>query len=437
MLTLVIFLAILAVLVLSHEFGHFIVARRSGIKVEEFGFGFPPRLFGIQLFKEQKLEKIAEQEEVELQVTSYKLQDGQEASEKIITDTTREIDAVVAEKKWRFVWGAKGVEKLRAENIGREGTVYSVNLIPLGGFVKIKGENGEAPDEADSFGAKKPWQKALVMAAGVAMNILLAAVLLSVGFMVGLPQMTDNLPEGSIVKNRRTEILQVFSGKPAALADLRAGDALLKVGGLDNPRVKEIQEYVNAHRGEDVTVVIRRGEEIFTKQIKPAVYEGTGRAGLGVAIAEVGEVRYAWYKAIYYGFTGSFLYLKEIVVALFLLVKGLLAGAAVAGEVTGPVGIAVMTGRVARLGFAYLVQFTAVLSLNLAVINILPIPALDGGRLLFLLISKIRRREMSQKVETAIHLVGFCALMALVILVTVKDVGAFRDNFVNFFQRIF
>lgn len=433
MLTLIVFIAILAALVLSHELGHFLVARQNGIKVDEFGFGFPPRLFGIQLFKGKKLEKIAESEE--MSVKTETMADG--GVKEIITDNTREIDLAVPFKKWRFVFGNRAVEELKEENEGREGTVYSINLIPLGGFVKIKGEGGENPEDADSFAHKKIWQRAVVLVAGVTMNVILAAALLSVGFMVGLPQIVDGLPEDAVVRDRRLEIARVLPGKPAEKAGLLSGDVIVKVGALANPRLKEMQDYVDARKNENIKVTVRRGQEIINKEIQPAVYEETGRAGIGVSIAEVGFVRYPFFRAIWEGIVAAILYLKEIILAFFFFFKGLFGGESVGGEVTGPVGIAVMTGQVARLGFVYLLQFTAVLSLNLAIINILPIPALDGGRLLFLLIAKIRGREISQRVEQMFHTAGFAALMLLIVFITARDLNNFAGSFFSRFLNLF
>lgn len=433
MITLIIFVAILAILVLSHEFGHFIVARKNGIKVDEFGFGFPPRILGIQFFKETKLNKIAEAEQVNV---SLKEENG--VMKETITDKIQEINTVSEKRKWRIVWGNKGVEKLREENVGMEGsTIYSLNLIPLGGFVKIKGEDGENTADPDSFGSKKLWQRGLVLVAGVTMNILLACILLSLGYMVGLPQMTDQLADNAQVKDRRVEIMQVLPGKPAEEAGIMAGDVVAKLGQLDYPRLKQMQEYIDEHRNEKISVTVRRDDQLITKSIQPTVYADTGKGGLGVSIAEVGSVSYPWYEAIYYGFITSFLYLKEIIVAFALLIKGLFVGAGVGGEVTGPVGIAVMTGRVARLGFAYLVQFTAVLSLNLAIVNLLPIPALDGGRLLFLLIAKIRGKEVGRNIEQTIHAIGFALLMLLVVIVTFRDLRTFSGIFTDAFKNMF
>ena len=151
---------------------------------------------------------------------------------------------------------------------------------------------------------------------------------------------------------------------------------------------------------------------------------------------EVGLVSYPWYKAIYYGFLMTGFYLKEIVVAFYYLIAGLFVGQGAGEALSGPVGIAVMTGQVARLGFSYLLNFTALLSLNLAVINILPIPALDGGRLLFLLISKIKRKPIAQRYEQMAHGLGFTVLMFLVVLITIKDLGHFKGFFIDWWNKL-
>jgi len=384
--TFIIFIVVLAVLVLSHEFGHFIAAKKAGMRVYEFGFGFPPRAFG--WYRDPQT------------------------------------------KKFKFVGGKFDREQAPA-------TVYSVNWLPLGGFVQIKGENDAEVVSVDSFASQKVWKRAIVLAAGVTMNILLAAVLLSIGYMMGLPQATNDMEDISAVSNRRTEIIQVLAGKPAAVAGLVSGDVVLKIGNLENPRLKELQNYVNDHREEEIAVTIKRSEEIFVKNIKPAIYAETGKAGLGIGIAEIGTVKYPWYRAIYYGVVDTFWYLKEILLAFYFLIKGLFVGAGAGEAVAGPVGIAMMTGRVARLGLAYLIQFTAMLSLNLAIFNILPLPALDGGRLLFLLIGKIKGSPVNQKWEQIIHSVGFSLLLLLVLVVTVKDLSAFRGVFANLVSKVF
>lgn len=385
MLTLIIFIAVLAILVLSHEVGHFVAARKSGMKVYEFGFGFPPRFFG--WYKDPLTKKI------------------------------------------RFVGNKYEAKECPV-------TLYSLNYLPLGGFVSIKGEDGQ-DTSPDSFQTKGFWAKAITIVSGVVMNIVLAGILFGVGYLFGLPQITEELPNSAKVENQRVEILQIISGKPAESAGLQEGDAIVKVGVINYPRLKEMQEYVNAHKDENISVSIKRGEEIITKEIKPFIYEDTGRAGIGVAIAELGTVSYPWYLAFYYGFKNAFLMFGSIAMAFYDFIVGLFVGTSLAGEVAGPVGIAIMTGKIAKLGFIYLLQFTALLSLNLAFINILPIPALDGGRLLFLILNKINKRLAPAKFEQIAHSVGFMLLMLLILAVTIKDLTVFKGFFTNLVNKIF
>lgn len=390
MVSLLYFLAVLAVLVISHEFGHFITAKKTGMGVHEFGFGFPPRFLGIQ-FKKNNI------------------------------------------KKWRLVWGNRDLNESDEEY----GTVYSLNWLPLGGFVKIKGENGEDAGDKDSFAAKKFWQKSLVLCAGVMMNVLLAFVLLTSGYIVGLPQNLDNITDVSQISDRRIEILEALDGKPAQLAGILAGDTIMQVGELQNPRLKEMQTYVDLHKTEQLLVRVKRGDQIIEKKIKPAIYSDTGKGGLGVAIAEIGTVRYSFFPAIWEGVQATIWYLKEILVSFYFLLAGIFSGHGVGEAVSGPVGVAVMTGRVAKLGWIYLIQFAAMLSLNLAIFNILPIPALDGGRQLFLIIAKLRGKAVSQKLEQIFHTAGFALLMLLVIVVTVRDINNFKGVIGIFFKRLF
>ncbi|MBI2037545.1 MAG: RIP metalloprotease RseP [Candidatus Magasanikbacteria bacterium] len=387
MVTLLIFIAVLAVLVISHEWGHFVVARKSGMKVYEFGFGFPPRLFGIQKIKDEQ-----------------------------------------GNSKWRFIWGRKADEEAGE-------TVYSFNIIPLGGFVRIKGEDGQEVGP-DSFAAQKAWKRAVTLMAGVGMNIVTAFILLSVGFMIGAPQAVDSLPPGTTAENRHIEIIELIADKPAAAAGLQSGDIIVSLDNLQNPSVKAMQEYVDANKNKDIKVTVKRGDNTIEKNIRPFVYEDTGKGGLGVSLIEVGLVRYPWYRAIYYGLIMTGLYLKEILFSFYYLISGLFAGAPVGESLSGPIGIAVMTGKVAKLGFSYLLNFMALLSLNLAVLNALPIPALDGGRLLFLIISKLKGKPVEQRYEQIAHGVGFVLLISLVVLITVKDLGNFKGLFVSLFQKV-
>lgn len=389
MFTLFIFIAVLATLVISHEFGHFFVARKNGIRVEEFGFGFPPRICGVRRITEN------------------------------------------GKKRWQWVWGHP-----KTEGQTELPTLYSFNIIPLGGFVKIKGENAaeDGADAPDSFASKKVWQKAAVLVAGVGMNVVVAWALLSVGYMIGLPEIVG---EGTTnLQNVSLQIIDVLPGKPAANAGAAAGDVVMRVDSIDKPTLSQFQEYVRSHKDVEITVELKRDGQTVIKQIKPELMSETGQAGIGVGLAPIGLAKYPWYKAFYYGMLSTGFYLKAIVISFFTLIVGLFTGSGVGEAVSGPVGVAVMTGEVARLGIIYLMQFTAMLSLNLAVLNILPIPALDGGRLFFILLKKVIRQPITPRVEQTIHFVGFVLLMVLVITVTVKDIGTFGGGIMQWFRDI-
>lgn len=385
-LTIIIFILVLSVLVFAHELGHFMMARKFGVKAEEFGFGFPPRAFGV-----------------------YKNNQGQ----------------------WKFVKGFKEVSDC-------PGTVYSINWLPLGGFVKIKGENGEGQAEPDSFAGKPVWQRAFMLSAGVAMNIILAAVLISAGFMIGLPQSLDGqLNARAHVSDRKIQIVEVIKNTPAESAGLQIGDTIASIDNNSFLNYEELQSYVNSNIGKALSYKIKRGRDLTEARIIPELMPETGKGGIGIAISETGLVSYPWYLAFYEGVKMTLILTWAIIIAFYELLKGLILGQGVTADLSGPVGIATLTGQVARLGFVYLLQFTALLSINLAVINFFPFPALDGGRILFLIIEKIKRSPVKSEVESAIHNIGFALLMLLVLIVTFRDVARFGDVFKNIFEKIF
>ncbi len=395
MLTLLIFLAVLSILVISHEYGHFITARKSGIKVEEFGFGFPPRLVGIQ-----------------------------------------RLTSPAGIKRWRIVWG-KGSADSTSDSTAS--TLYSFNIIPLGGFVKIKGESGGAPGatDPDSFTVKPAWQKALVLSAGVIMNVLVAVALFSIGFIVGVPQNLEDKSDVSNIPDHHIQIMSVLPLSPAAQAGLKAGDKVLVIDTITRPRLPELQSYVDAHKTTSVNLTIERAGVLLQETVQPVISPATGKGVIGIAIGEVGTVRYPWYRAIGEGVKTTGTVLRQIALGFYTLLRDLVVGRGAGNAVSGPIGVAVITGAVARLGFSHLIQFIAILSLNLAVLNILPIPALDGGRLLFVIFGVILRRPVKARVEELAHVIGFAALMLLVIVVTVKDIGTFGGPVLNWVKNIF
>lgn len=348
MITILLFILILGVLVLVHEWGHFIVARYAGLTVEEFGFGFPPRIF-----------------------------------------------------KWKS---------------GE--TVYSFNLLPLGGFVKILGENGDESEinNSKSFSSKSAKVRGLVTVAGVVMNFLLGALFLIIGFYVGLPQVLNNTNE-EIAKNIQIQIVAIGHDSPAEKAGLKLGDAVKNFS-----EISDLQIFINENKGKEISFEINRGKESIDIKLTPRINPPESEGAIGVALVKTGIISYPWYQAIWLGLKSAFIAVWEIVKGFSGLIKNLLVAGEIPKEVSGPVGIAVLTKQAANLGFVYLLQLVALISLNLAVLNLIPFPALDGGRLLFLGIEKIKGSKVNPKVENAIHGVGLALLLLLAVLITYRDI---------------
>ncbi len=383
-ITIVSFIIVLSLLVFVHEFGHFSTARLFGVKAHEFGFGLPPRAFGF-----------------------YKSKDG----------------------KWKKVKGNKEVTDAAD-------TIYSINWLPIGGFVNIEGQDGEDTGANDNVNSKPIWQRAIIMSAGVIMNVVLAAVLFSVGFMFGLPQSIDDVDQRAIVREEKVQVAEVLKGSPAEKAELKVADVILSVNDVKIDSDTELQELTAPNAGTTLRYEIRRGSEVMEKEIVPQADE-EGKGKIGIAIVNTGLVRYPWYLSVWKGFKTAIIMVWMIIVAFYDLIKGLFVGQGVPAGVSGPVGIAVMAGRFAEMGFVYLLQFTALLSVNLAVINFLPLPALDGGRVIFLLIEKIKGSPVKREVEGMIHNTGFLLLLLLILVVTIKDVSKYTGKLVELWEKIF
>jgi regulator of sigma E protease len=370
MIQVLIFLLVLSVLVLVHEAGHYIAARIFGVKAEEFGYGFPPRAIG-------------------------------------------------------FVRTAQGWKKVAARDRSNyKNTIWSLNWLPLGGFVRLKGEAGDGEGEEDSFLTKSGWQKFIILAAGVVMNWLLAAIIFSTGFAIGVPAEVDGLPASAIVKDRRVEIVEVIQKSAAEDANLKLGDRIVTINGEVAASAEAARSILTdqAGKGMELTLEIERKGAMQTVLATPKHLEALGKPGLGVALSNIGTVRFPAHLAVVQGVTVTAQYTELIIKGFFSLIADLFGDRKLAAEVSGPVGIAVLTGTIADQGFWALMQFAALLSLNLAVINFLPIPALDGGRALFVVVESLRRRRNNPRFEAAIHQIGFVALLILILLVTAQDI---------------
>lgn len=386
-LTIVLFLGILTLLVLVHEYGHFFTARKFGLRVYEFGIGFPPRLGGV--YRDPR------------------------------------------SKKFIWVWG-KGKSSLRETGGGAArqeefpATLYSVNLLPIGGFCKIKGESGEDTAQRDSFSHARAGQRLTVLLAGVFMNILLAMAVMSAGFMIGLPtDVTEGVPPGAfMIGMPQIMVQEVTPGSPAASAGIQLGDAIVSLDGSVMPQARAVTAYVKTHENSSITVGVMRQGNPLSFSVTPRVLSGSANSEkhIGLALADAAMIRFVWYKALFQGAKGAVFGLINIYASFFILLKGLLLGKGLAFQVSGPVGIASLVGQSARLGWHYVLQLVAMISLSLAAVNLLPIPALDGGRAFFVLLEKIRRRPVAVEYEQLAHTIGFFLLIILFLIVTWHDI---------------
>lgn len=361
-MTILVFILVLIALILVHEFGHFLAAKWSGMRVDEFGIGYPPR-----------------------------------------------------------AWGKKVGE-----------TEYTLNWLPFGGFVKIYGEDPApgVPPAPRSFTSKPRYLQALVLVAGIAMNLAFAWVLISATLALGtLRALTDE--EAARAPDAVLAVATVLPGSPAEGAGLRQGDTILRVEGADGEyagaSADAFTDFVAGHdAGEELAITLRTvaGEE---RTITAAPAEGViaadpGRAALGVAVAPVGTVKVAWWEAPITGAVLTWEITKDVAVALVGFFGSIFTLSADLSQVAGPVGIAGAVGDASQTGAVALMTITALISINLALINLLPIPALDGGRLLFVLIEAVIRRPLPATFANSVNAIGFGLLILLMVAVTASDI---------------
>lgn len=362
-MSIIIFIIILLVLVLVHEFGHFFSAKKFGIRVDEFGFGFPPKLFS-----------------------------------------------------WK-----KGE------------TEYSLNLLPIGGFVKIFGENPDeentsGPDASRSFVNKPKYKQAIVLFAGIFANLILAWLLFSFSFMSGLPTSVGSEPNGYAASDVHLVLVSVSVKSPAEISGLKSGDKIISVKSgkdiLENINPDTLRSFIVAHGNKEIEFGYLRGqdEKLNITKIIPTLNVSTGNPTIGIAMDEIGTLKLPVLKAFWEGAVLDWNMTKDTVLGLLKLILGGIEGKGSFAGVTGPVGMVGIVGSAYQFGFVYLLSFAALISVNLAVINLIPFPALDGGRLLFLLIEKIKGSPMNPKFANTANMVGFAILIILMLFVTYHDV---------------
>jgi len=356
-------------LVVVHELGHFVAARRSGVEVEEFGIGFPPRAWKKRL---------------------------------------------------------------------KSGLLFTINWLPLGGFVRLKGEH-DSDTARGSFGAASLSAKTKIMVAGVAMNLITAFILLTILAAVGMPKLVDNqFNVKSDVKTTVNRVLigDVEPGSPADKAGLKIRDQLLSIGPVvDAAQTVTSQEQLptitKQLAGQKVIVTIERGGKQQARlatlrsnqEIEASIKSKARKGYLGISPTEYTLERSTWSAPIVAGgLIGQFttLTLKGIGNALGAVFSG--NGSKASKQVAGPVGIFKILKSGSLLGYQFILMIVAIISLTLAIMNVLPIPALDGGRLFVTYLYRILRRPLGQKTEDRIHGTGFVLLMMLFVLITIVDI---------------
>ncbi|MFH1656325.1 MAG: site-2 protease family protein [Candidatus Nealsonbacteria bacterium] len=351
LIILVAFFSLIALVVL-HELGHFLLAKKFGVKVEEFGIGYPPRIFG---------KKLGE-------------------------------------------------------------TIYSLNLLPFGAFVKIYGHE-ERIQDSRSFSTKPIWQRALVILGGVISFWIVAAILLTIVMALGVPTMISDDESRDLV-DPKVQIVAVVSDSPAGQAGLKIGDVVRKIQNQDISKVKELQEFIETNKGNEIIFGIQRGKEMIDISIVPREFYPEDQGATGIALVRTALESYPWYQAPIKGITATWNLTLMILDGWKMTFSSLFSGDGVPDgvEVRGIVGIFELFVQAGGLGISYFLQFIAIISVSLALINILPIPALDGGWFMLLMIEKFRGKPINQKTEQIISSFFFILLIGLMLWVTVKDI---------------
>lgn len=358
-MSVLIFILILSFLVIIHELGHFLTARWQGMRVEEFGFGYPPRALTL----------------------------------------------------WR----------------DKRGTVFSLNWLPFGGFVRLFGEEGLPAGEegetetAEAFSNYSAWRRLLVIGAGAVMNFCLGVVAFGVIYSkVGIPTDLESV-----------RIDQVVMGSPAEVAGLKAGSVVtaLEIQGLSQ-EIKTSEAFIQAvagHKGETVILELADGTK-YPVYVRMADETPENEGAMGVVVTDFEMRHYPWwqmpFRGMAVGLQAALEFGRMLIVAMGQMVVDLVAKGEVPKDVAGPVGIAYAAQKDKLLteGWLMRLNFAAILSINLAIVNVLPIPALDGGRAVFVVWEMITKRKVKPKVEQWVNAVGFSFLLGLIVMVSIRDI---------------
>jgi regulator of sigma E protease len=313
----------------------------------------------------------------------------------------------------------------RIYKIKKRGTLYSLGIIPFGGFVKIYGEDPGEKGKG-SFYRLKFSQRFWIIAAGVISNFLVAVILFAIVYFIGYPQAIEGKTPPN-AKDVAVQIILISEDSPAEAVGLKIGDRIISLSTenitVEPKEIEDVQNFTKANLGKKATITIQRGEEIIQKNIKLREDYPENEGSMGVMLAKTGIIEYSLLESVVMGIKTTYRYTRLTFWAVSQMIKDAISGTKTPGlELSGPIGAGGLFVELANLGFIYIINFTAILSLSLAIFNSLPFPALDGGRLLFLGIEKVKKKPVKPEIEQRVNQVGLAILVILMILITVKDV---------------
>jgi len=304
-------------------------------------------------------------------------------------------------------------------------TLYSLNLLPFGAFVKIPGEI-ERIDDKQSFSAQSVSKRALIAFGGVLSFWIISAILFSIVFSLGA-EMTIGDEETKNIINPKVQIADVAANSPAQIAGLKVGDTIkefkIQNSKVKIEKVKEVQQFTDLHKGEEIILTIERGKEIFDVKLTPRVSPPTGEGPMGLALIRTATKIYPWWLSPWQGISTTATMTLAIIRGYYQAIKNSFLGLPTGVELMGPIGVFHLFLQASELGVNYFLQFIGMIAIYIALFNILPIPSVDGGKLLFISIEAIRKKPINPKTEENLTAAFFTLLVALSILVAIKDLS--------------
>jgi regulator of sigma E protease len=402
----------LSILVFAHELGHYVAAKLSNVVVEEFGLGYPPRLFA---FWHTRGRIVIGGQEIVIP-RNFRVPEGLGSGSRVIYET-------MTDTKGRRVLTRleeADPDDPQLDSVGYAdlldpGTVFTLNAVPFGGFAKMLGE--EDPSSSGSLASKSKLSRIFVLSAGSLMNLLTAVLFFSLAMGLGAPAVAD--PENAVVSS-------VAAGSPAEAAGFQPGDIIVAADDTEIPTIVSLQEYTQAHLGEPILLTVQRGEQVLEMAVVPRVEPPSGEGPIGIGLSPRTTIkRYPWYEAIWSGLKQTVSMVVLIFSVPVQVIRGLIP--AELARPVGPVGVGQLVGDAVQYsldsGWWFpAMQMMGTLGVALAVTNLLPLPGLDGGRILFVIVEAIRGRRVDPAKEGLVHLIGLALLLAMMLFITWQDI---------------